>query len=211
MRGAGARLWQRWVVAFTLGELVGFGLIPALGGLGVFALTGSMPTAPRALLLYVVAVVGGFGEGAVLAAFQRRVLRTAWPTIAGRRWVVRTGAAASVAWAAGMLPPTLDDLVALPVEAHVALWVVAGIVILPSIGVAQASVLAEHAARPGRWVLWNVLGWLGGLPWTFVLPALVPDDAPLAAFGGAMLIGGVLMGATAGAITGVGLVRLTRR
>jgi hypothetical protein len=206
-RSRGA-LFRRWTVAFTLGELIGFGLIPAAGGLAAYALTDGMAAAPRALLLYAVAIVGGFGEGAVLARFQLGPLREVFVRLDGRRWVLHTGVAASVAWAAGMLTPTLDDVLGLGVGAQIALWMACAVVILLSIGMAQARLLARHVERPRRWLWANVVGWIAGLPWTFVLPALVPDDAPVWAFGIAMLLGGVLMGATTGAVTGLWLVRM---
>ncbi len=204
------RLFARWVIGFTLGELIGFGLIPALGGLLAYAATDGLSTAARGLVLYAVAIVGGLGEGAVLAAFQLRVLRDALPSLDRRRWLLHTAAAASGAWALGMLGPTLDDLVELPVALRVALTVVSSVLILLSIGSVQARLLRGLVPRPGRWLGANVAGWLVGLPFTFVAPALVPDDAPILVFAVAFAIGGVLMGASAGAITGLALVRLLR-
>lgn len=198
----------RWVLAFTLGELVGFGLLPAsLGSLAAW-LSSAMDATPRALLLYGVAIVTGFGEGAVLARFQLRVLRDVFPGLDERSFTLATGVAASVAWAAGMLVPTLDDVIGLSAPVQVASWIAAALVILPSIGIAQARALRGVLVRPGLWIAANVLGWLLGLPWTFVCPALVPDGAPLPAFVLAMVVGGVAMGATAGLVTGLALARL---
>jgi len=196
-------------VAFTLGELIGFGFIPALGGIVATMVTTGMPTTPRALLLYTVAIVGGFGEGLVLAHFQLRVLSEPFPDIDRRRFMLNTGLAASIAWAAGMLAPTLDDIVGLGTVAMIAIWVGAALIILPSIGIAQARVLSDHVERPNRWVVANILGWLAGLPWTFLLPALLPDSAPPDAFVLAMIAGGILMGVTAGGVTGLFLSRMT--
>jgi hypothetical protein len=203
-------LFRRWVVAFTLGELIGFGLIPAVGGFLATVATEEMPRTPRALLLYAFAIIAGFGEGWVLARFQLHVLCEPFPKLDRRSYSLATGLAASIAWAAGMLTPTLDDIVGLPVPVTIALWVTAAMIILPSIGLAQARVLREHVSRPGRWVVANVVGWLVGLPWTFVLPAIVPDDAPAGAFVVAMIAGGTLMGASAGAVTGIWLSRMVR-
>jgi hypothetical protein len=52
------------------------------------------------------------------------------------------------------------------------------------------------------------VGWLGGLPWTFVLPALLPDDAPIPVWIVTFVIAAVLMGMTTGALTGLFLIRL---
>lgn len=201
-------LWRRWVVAFTLGELVGFGGLPVVLGSVTFALTAELSTSMRSLLLYVVAIVAGFGEGIVLGWFQLRVLRDCLPRINARRWLIATGTAAAFAWACGMLAPTLDDLIGLPPVIQIAIWIPAGVLILLSIGLAQGYVLRGVVARPRRWIVANVLGWIAGLPWTFVLPALLPDDSPGYVWIATFAIAGTLMGATAGSVTGVALQRL---
>lgn len=206
-----ARVWRQWVVACTLGELIGFGLLPAAAGLMAYTLTTEVAPVPRALILYVVSIVGGLGEGAVLAGFQLTVLKKVMPAIDGRRWVVYTATAAAVAWGAGMLAPTLDDIVGLPVAAQVAVWLFAAVVIVPSIGFAQSLVLRSLVEQPHRWTLANAFGWLVGLQWTFVLPMMLPDDAPPLYFGVAMVVGGVLMGLTVGMVTGRALITLERK
>ena len=64
--------YRRWVFVCTAGELLGFGGIPVLGGALAIWLTSDLPEAARSLTLFLVAVFGGLGEGAVLALFQLR-------------------------------------------------------------------------------------------------------------------------------------------
>lgn len=198
--------WQ-WVLHCTLGELIGFGGIPVLGGLAVFSVTTSLEPALRSLVLYAVAVTGGLGEGAVLAWFQLRILRRMLPQLRSERWVIATAAAACFAWAVGYLAPTLDELFELSAATQIAIWMPAGVLILLSIGTAQAWVLKEIVSRPSRWVLANAVGWLLGLAWTFVLPALVPADAAIVVWVSAFAVAGVLMGVTVGLVTGIWLLR----
>lgn len=202
------RLWRRWVLAFTAGELIGFGGIPVLGAAAGLYLTRSLDSSAQAVILYLVAVVGGLGEGAVLAWFQLRILKPWLPALDRRRWLLATAIAAACAWACGMLAPTLDDLYELTPAAQTSIWVPASIAILLSIGMAQSWALRGVVEHHHRWIGANALGWLAGLPWTFVLPALLPADAPPAAWVACFVIAGTLMGATAGAITGSFLVRL---
>lgn len=209
MISARKQLWRRWVVAFTAGELVGFG-VPVLGAAAGLALTQSLDPSTRALALYLIAVIGGLGEGAVLAWFQLRVLKPWLPALDPRRWLCATAIAAACAWACGMLAPTLDDLYGLSAATQIAIWIPASIIILLSIGSAQAWALAGVVERHRRWIGANVLGWLAGLPWTFVLPALLPPEAPAAAWITTFVLAGALMGATAGTVTGGFLVRLRR-
>lgn len=110
-----------------------------------------------------------------------------------------------------MLAPLLDDLFGLPAAAQIALWVPASILILLSIGTAQSWVLRDVIDLPYRWLAANVAGWLLGLPWTFALPALLPESAPVPVWVSAFLIAGVLMGLTVGLVTGRLVVKLEPR
>jgi len=208
MDAANALLYRRWVVACTAGELIGFGGIPVLGAALALALTQSLPPGGRSIVLYVVAVAGGLGEGAVLALFQYHVLGLLLPALRKRAWVMATAGAAALAWACGMLAPLLDDLVGLTATAQVAIWVPASVLILISIGGAQAWALRGSVEKPQRWLLANVLAWLAGLPWTFVLPALLPETAPMTVWIATFVVAGVLMGLTVGLVTGIAVLRL---
>lgn len=201
-------LWRRWTIACAIGELIGFGGIPVLGGTFALWLTNNLEFETRSLFLYTVAVVGGLGEGAVLAWFQMRILGTYLERLSPSRWITATSVATSFAWACGMLAPTFDDLVGLSVAMQVAIWVPASVLILFSIGLAQAWALRGVVERPQRWIGANVLGWLAGLPWTFVLPALLPESSPALVWISTFAVAGALMGLTVGAVTGFFLVRL---
>jgi len=208
MTGISASPYKRWVLNCTIGELVGFGGLPVVGGAIALVLTAGLSTEIRSLTLYGFAVLGGLGEGAVLAWFQLRVLRDRFPLLSPRRWIAATALAAAAAWMLGMLAPTLDDLIGLPGAAQVAIWIPASVLILLSIGSAQAWVLRAVVEAPRRWITANVVGWLLGLPWTFVLPALLPESAPIAVWVATFVVAGVLMGLTVGLVTGYTFVRL---
>jgi hypothetical protein len=108
----------------------------------------------------------------------------------------------------GYLAPTLDDIFALSPLVQITIWVPAGVLILLSIGTAQACVLRGLIEQPWRWIGVNALGWLLGLPWTFILPALVPDNAPVPVWILTFIAAGILMGLTVGAVTGRLLIHL---
>ena len=201
-------LYRRWVLAFTVGELLGFGGIPVAGGALVFWLTLDLGQGVRAVVFYAVAVVGGLGEGMVLGWFQARVLREVISGFDARRWILWTSFAAALAWALGMLAPTLDDLVGLSMFEQLIIWVPGSVLILFSVGTVQALALRGLVRNPQQWVWANAVGWLLGLPWTFVLPALLPESAQVAAWVGVFVVAGVLMGATVGAVTGWSVLRM---
>jgi hypothetical protein len=211
MTSSSSKLYWHWVLVCTLGEVIGFGGVPVLGGALILALTASLDPTIRSLLLFATSVVGGLGEGAILAAFQLRVLRRSLPSLNARHWTLYTAIAASFAWLCGMLVPLLDDLFGLSNVAQIAIWVPASFLILLSIGTAQSWVLRDVIDKPQRWIAVNVLGWLLGLPWTFVLPALLRESAPIAIWVATFIVAGVMMGLTVGLVTGSLVIKLEAR
>jgi hypothetical protein len=198
------------VLFCTIGELVGFGGIPVLGSAVALWATTGIEADLQSMILYVIAVIGGFGEGAVLAWFQLRVLRVCLPRLKANRWILATGGAASIAWMLGLLAPTLDDLFGITAQIQLVIWITGGVLILLSIGTAQAIVLRGIVERPQRWIAANAAGWLLGLSWTFALPAMLPETAAIAVWVATFVLAGILMGLTVGLVTGYTLVRFKR-
>ena len=196
--------YRRWVVATTCGELAGFA-IPAIVGAAATS-AGVGQGASMALL-----VLAGAGEGAVLGWAQSRMLRRELPDLRSGDWVRATAAGAAVAWSIGMLPSTLSrQLLELWPPLMVGLGLVAGALLLSTIGVAQWLVLRRHVDRSGVWVLANALAWIAGLTVVFAAIGVAPSDAPvmIALFG---VVGGLGMGLTVALVTGLFLVRLLDR
>ena len=100
----------------------------------------------------------------------------------------------TAAWALGMLAQTLDDTIGIAAWMQVAICVPAAVLILLSIGVARSLVLRGVVSNPYSWLVANVLGWLAGLPWTFLLPALLPDSAPASVWIATFAVAGVFDG-----------------
>ncbi len=198
------RFRRRWLLVVTAGEAVGF-LVPVLA-----VLSGAADLPGAAGLAVVVAA--GAAEGAVLGAAQAAVLAGEVPGLSRRDWIVRTAAAAAVAWVIGMGPSTwAEGVLDGPVALQVVLAVPAAGVLLGSIGLAQWTVLRRHVPRAGRWVAWTAAGWLAGLAvfTAFTAPLWQPGQAPalVAAIG---VLGGLVMALSMAAVTGRGAVLLLR-
>jgi hypothetical protein len=202
--GAERTTWRRWFTATTLGELVGF-LIPV----GVVSAGADELAGPLRFLLVVLA---GAGEGAVLGWAQSRVLRPLLPGLSTRAWTARTAAAAALAWTIGMGPSTLGAVFdGWAPAVRVAVAVPAALLLLVSIGAAQWTVLRRVLPGSARWIGWTAAGWLAGLAvFLGVAPPLwhAGQGVGQAALVGALA--GVGMSATMAAVTGRGLVRLLR-
>jgi hypothetical protein len=196
--------YRRWVVATTCGELAGFAIPAIVGATAASANVGQR--ASMALL-----VLAGVGEGTVLGWAQSRMLRRELPELRTGDWIRATAAGAAVAWTIGMLPSTFSrQFVELWPPLLVVLGVLAGVVLLATIGFAQWLVLRRHVDRSGSWVVANALAWVAGLAVVFAAIGIAPGDSPIliAAFG---VLGGLGMGLTVALVTGLFLVRLLDR
>lgn len=193
----------RWVTYVSVGEAVGF-LVPATAGV----LSQLVELAPGGG--YVLAVVAGAGEGALLGLAQALALRRSRVAVPTGAWVLATAAAAAVAWGLGMLPTTVPalDWGSLPV---LALAVVGALLLLGSIPLAQWLVLRRYVPRAWRWIPLNAVAWGAGLMWTFAPSPLIDESTPVAVLVVTYAVAGLLLAVTVALITGLGLRRMLER
>ncbi len=206
------RLFAKWVLACSVGEVFGFGLAAWTVAL---LLVGGTPDAfgQRLSILVVVLSVGAL-EGTMLGALQWSVLRRVAPTLSGNAWVGVTAVMALLGWLGGMLVPLFGagtyDLPVRPPSALLVLGFAAlfGVAAGALIGLAQGLVLRPHVARWTSWIWTNALGWGLGLPFTFLSARTAPQTPLDAAVSGAWA--GLAMGVCVGVVTSLALLRFTR-
>ncbi|MBI5053343.1 MAG: hypothetical protein HZC38_04610 [Chloroflexi bacterium] len=196
-------LWWRWVVAMTLGELVGFTVPSIVGGVAA-----GLKIEGVAFVICV--VIGGMGEGAVLGFAQWLALRLAVPKIHWREWVLPTTLAAGVAWIIGMVPGTFVDFEKTDRTILIVGGILLGILFVLSMGGAQWFALRHYVPRAWWWIAANAIAWPVGVMMPFVTLGIIPDDSSVPVMIVAGVIGGVLMGIVVGAITGAAFVHLTQ-
>lgn len=189
----------------SAGEAAGF-LVPV----GVVLAGAGHLSGPAGLAVLLAA---GAAEGVLLGAAQAAVLHRVLEGFPRRDWVLRTAAAAVLAWALGLAPSTwATGVLDWPVTVQAVLSLVGAGVLLASIGVAQWTVLRRSVPRAGRWIAWTAAGWLAGLAvFTAVTtPLWQPGQSPalVAAVG---VLGGVLMALAMAAVTGRGVLDLLPR
>lgn len=203
------------MIACSLGELLGLGFA-AFVAYGVMLRAGATED-PGAQLLVALAMVGaGAAEGAITATLQWRVLVERYTALPLGRFIAFTSLVAAVGWAAGMIPPIVHSGQAAPVvEPPMAVILgfasVFGATAGALFGVAQWFVLRAHAARAGRWIAANAIGWSIGLPITYVggsVPAEGGGPLPVVLAGA---LSGLLAGASVALATLVALRRMPAR
>lgn len=212
-------LWSQWVLANSVGEVVGLGLAAATAA-GWVLTVGEPKTALAALALAGVMILIGTGEGVIVGLAQWLVLRHRLHHLRRRDWVMATALGALVAWTLGMLPSTLMAMnesagSSPPPEMSDALtYLLAatmGSVLGPILGIPQWRVLRRHLPRASFWIWANAAAWMVGMPVVFI-------GARAASSGAAALsvvVTGVatiaIAGAVVGAIHGLALLWLLRR
>ena len=208
--------WWRWVAANALGELIGLGGVAGAGYL-VIVLFGEPKGIIQGIGLALFFVFAGSFEGYVLGHAQGKVLTLQIPALDG--WVKGTVVGAVVAWALGMTPSTIMNLVQprspepLPVLTtglRMALAAGLGLVTGPLLAFFQWRVLRIYVAKAFWWLPANALAWAFGMPVIFAgvhVVAATPDKA-LAALAAAVTIAAA--GAVVGAIHGAVLMWLCR-
>lgn len=204
-------IWLWWVLAYTAGEIIGFGLG---GSIAAGAMQGAdqVAGALAVLLMIGAGIVAGAVEGSVVGYAQWLVLRRILPKITWQQWVGATAAGAVVAWIIGMSLGAFSASLNVGEVSDVAVMASAallGLALGALLGTAQWLVLRRYVLGAGWWIYANALAWLLGMVIAFAGAGSVSPEQP------ALLVvtvttTGVLMGALVGAITGSILIALFR-
>jgi hypothetical protein len=102
-------LWLRWVVANSIGELIGLGTTFAVGFLA-FTILGEPRSVGAVIGMFLLMVATGAFEGVVVGLSQWLAMRSSFPNISRRSWVTATLLGAMVAWFLGSIPSTVMSL-----------------------------------------------------------------------------------------------------
>ncbi|BDU05935.1 hypothetical protein [Nocardia cyriacigeorgica] len=198
----GKRLWRRWLLAVTIGEVLGF-LFPSVTA--VVAGPVDEPIAAATL------VAAGTIEGGVLGWFQASALHGALPRLDKHRWILATAFGAAMAWTVALVMIMADGFKRWPTAAAVPTLAAGVVVIVCSIGITQWFVLRDHLVGADGWIGATALAWIVGLSvFTAVTSPLWQPGQPIWLVVAIGLAGGCLMAAAMAGVTGSFLVWLLR-
>ncbi len=213
-------LYWRWVVANSLGEMLGLGLTFS-AGLLILTRLGNQQTTIAILVAFFVAVASGAIEATVVGLAQWWAMNAWFPTIKLAAWWLATLIGALVAYILGYLPSTLMSMggpaaASQPTPAEPAQWIIlllaAGLGLVGGAVLSFAQWLVLRRAVPGSsiWILANMLAWMAGMPivfWGIDVSQRLGSMPAVVLFMAAVLL---LTGAVVGAIHGIFLVRLAK-
>jgi hypothetical protein len=213
------KLWQRWVGANALGELVGLG-----GTLGLMAWItiqlGEGQGTDMALFMFLLAVASGAIEAAIVGGLQWWAMHPWTPTIRLRDWWLATLIGALVAYVLGWLPSTLMSMSAAQAPATqaaasepspgVVLFLAAGLGLVSGavLSFAQWLALRGKVQHAGWWLPANMLAWAVGMPLIFWGIDAAQKSQPAWQTLLIMALTLLATGALVGAIHGAFLVRM---
>lgn len=179
---------RRWILIVSAAEAAGFAVAATVG---VLVASGE----PQPGLALGVTVAGGAVEGTLLGTGQWLAMRSGRPP--AWRWILATAIGASVAWALGMTPSTLElDLS----EPFVVVAVAIGaVVLLASIPVAQW--LSLRRAGTLLWVPVNMGAWAVAVLWTAAPSPFIDETSPFGLVLALYVVAGLLMAVTIAVLT----------
>lgn len=193
--------WLRWIAANALGMAGG----QVVGGMLGLLVGGLVVQAGETLGLLVIYALLGFTTGAFIGLLQRMFV--AQEIDLPREWVWRS----AIGWGIGYVTATLNASVMRLTLGDFLSTVVSWALLGVMVGATQYAILRREVERAGWWIVINLAGWVLSQPIAAIgLGAAVSlgvqaDDSTAA------LIAIVLIGAAAGAFTGLGLMWLLRR
>jgi hypothetical protein len=210
-------LWQRWVIANALGELVGLGAA-AVAGVALLQLFEATLATFASLAGAGVMILLGTFEGVIVGLAQWLVLRRPFPAVSRRTWVLASAVGAFAAWTLGIIPSTLIDLGAdaagapPPEMSDMLMYTLAaamGAVLGPILGIPQWLALRCHVRHAAWWIPANAAAWALGMPVVFIGASSAPEGGlpGLVATGG---LTAAAAGAAVGAIHGLALIWLAQ-
>ncbi len=213
-------LWLRWVIANSLGEMIGLGLTFAVG-IGLISNLGEQNSVLIIVTAFLVAALSGAIEATIVSLSQWWAMHPWFPSISRKTWWSATLAGALVAYVMGYLPSTVMSLAEQSAESQVnpsvpAQWVV--LLLAAMLGLAGGAVLsfAQWLTMRGKlrgssiWIPANMLAWMAGMPlifWSIDVAQGIDNFLLIILFVAVMLL---VTGALVGAIHGFFLIQLAR-
>jgi hypothetical protein len=204
-----SKFWWQWVAANAVAELVGLGTVAVVGFL-TFQHVAEPTNIMQALVFASVFITLGAFEGLVVGLAQRAVLRTR--LLALRSWVRATVVGAMVAWAIGMVPSTVINLLQSPNAAPSEAPPLALLLLLAAaLGAIAGPLLAAFqwlslrkalSSRSGYWLPANAAAWLLGMPVIFLGAQANEFTSSPALIAGAIALALLAAGAIVGAVHG---------
>lgn len=201
--------WQKWIVNYSLGELIGIGIAASIGRFLFFTFPDSSVISQSALTV-IILVIAGVSEGYILGYIQWRSLSKIVPGLMPVLWIFVTTFSALAGWLF-ILPPGvmfiafLSKISLISTYSSYVYTMIVGAAFGGLIGFPQFFIIRKYFKNAGVWIVSNTVGWM--LSFLIVYSALMLFNYTTSLTQNFFLIAlaCILSGSVQGVVTGTSL------
>lgn len=156
--------WQKWIVNYSLGELIGIGIAASISRFLFFTFPDSSVVSQSALTV-IILVIAGVSEGYILGYIQWRSLSKIVPGLMPVLWIFVTTFSALAGWLF-ILPPGvmfiafLSKISLISTYSSYVYTMIVGAAFGGMIGFPQFFIIRKYFKNAGMWIVSNTVGWM---------------------------------------------------
>jgi len=156
--------WRKWIINYSLGELIGIGISASIGRFLFFTFPDSSIVSQSALTVMIL-IIAGIAEGYILGNIQWKALSKIVPGFAPMLWIVVTTCSALAGWLF-ILPPGIMFIAFLSKISLISTYssyiytMIVGAAFGGLIGLPQFFIIRKYFKNAGVWIVTNIVGWM---------------------------------------------------
>jgi len=210
-------LWLYWILANSVGELVGLGAVFLIATGIAPGIETYMGRIADLVIAGILIIVGTLVEGSVLGTVQWMVIQQLNKELKWLAWVNATLIGVFIAWALGSIPSTLIDFGVAGIKStlgntnyigNYALVGALGLILGAAIGLPQWLLLRLYFDKSEWWVPANAIAWMVGMSLIFIGIDLASRLDQGFKTISVLVVSLLITGAVVGAIIGIALLRM---
>jgi hypothetical protein len=156
--------WRKWIINYSLGELIGIGFAATIGRLLFVTLPENSFVSPTALNI-IILFVAGIAEGFILGYIQWRSLSKFVPGFTPGLWIFVTTFSTLAGWLF-ILPPGIMFIAFLSKISLISTYssylytMLVGVMFGGLIGIPQFFIVRKYFKNAIVWIISNAVGWM---------------------------------------------------
>lgn len=156
--------WRKWIINYSLGELIGIGVAATIGRFLFFKFPESSQGVQSALTV-IILFVAGIAEGIILGYIQWKSLSKLVPAIKPLLWIFVTTFAALAGWLF-ILPPGvmfiafLSKISVISTYSSYLYTIIVGAAFGGLIGIPQFFIVRRYFKNAAVWIVSNTVAWM---------------------------------------------------
>lgn len=161
---SGRPFWRKWIINYSLGELIGIGIAAAIGRFLFFTFPESSAVSQSALTV-IILIIAGLAEGFILGYIQWKALSKIVPDFTPMLWIFVTTFSALAGWLF-ILPPGvmfiafLSKISLISTYSSYVYTMIVGAAFGGLIGFPQFFIIRNYFKNAGVWIVSNTIGWM---------------------------------------------------